>query len=126
LGVVGAHLSGQPLNYQLVERGAKLLRTTKTAVDYKFYALTNTKPAKPGLIRVPGFEGPGIEIEVWTIHESQFGSFVAAVPPPLAIGTCALANGDSIKGFLCEPYAVGSMPEITHLGSWRSYLKTLK
>jgi allophanate hydrolase len=126
LGVVGAHLSGQPLNYQLVERGAKLLRTTTTAPDYKFYALTNTKPAKPGLIRVPGFVGPGIEIEVWTIHESQFGSFVAAVPPPLSIGTCTLADGSSVKGFLCEPYAVASMPEITQLGRWRSYLKTLE
>jgi allophanate hydrolase len=126
LGVVGAHLSGQPLNYQLLDRGAKLLRTTKTAADYKFYALTNTKPAKPGLIRVPGFAGPGIEIEVWTIHESQFGSFVAAVPPPLSIGTCELSSGDSVKGFLCEPYAIAAMPDITHLGSWRSYLSTLK
>lgn len=124
LGVVGAHLSGQPLNHQLRDRGAKLLRTTKTAHDYQCFALTNTKPAKPGLVRVPGFEGPGIEIEVWLIPEAQFGSFVAAVPPPLSIGTCELADGERIKGFLCEPYAIVGMPEITQLGSWRQYLQT--
>jgi allophanate hydrolase len=126
LGVVGAHLSGQPLNYQLRDRGAKLLRTTKTAHDYQCFALTNTSPAKPGLIRVPGFGGPGIEIEVWLVPESQFGSFVAAVPPPLSIGTCELEDGERIKGFLCEPYAVVGMPEITQLGSWRQYLQTLR
>ena len=122
LGVVGAHLSGQPLNWQLTQRGAHLLRTTRTAADYRFYALTNTTPAKPGLIREPGFQGPGIEIEIWSINESQFGSFVAAVPPPLSIGTCVLEDGAQVKGFLCEPYAVSKMPEITNFTAWRSYL----
>ena len=125
LGVVGAHLSGQPLNHQLTERNAELIRTTRTAPDYHFYALTNTTPPKPGLIREPGFAGPGIEIEVWSMPLIHFGSFVAAVPPPLAIGTCVLEDDASIKGFLCEPYAIAGMPEITHLGSWRMYLQNL-
>jgi len=122
LGVVGAHLSGQPLNHQLTDRGAKLLMTARTAASYKMFALTNTKPPKPGLIRVPGFSGPGIEIEIWSMPESQFGSFVAAVPAPLSIGTCELSDGTSVKGFLCEPYATNGMAEITNLGGWRSFL----
>jgi allophanate hydrolase len=122
LGVVGAHLSGQPLNHQLLDRGARLVRTTKTAASYKMFALTNTKPPKPGLVKTPGFEGPGVEIEIWSMGEAEFGSFVAAVPPPLSIGTCELADGTSVKGFLCEPYAAGGMPEITSLGGWRAYL----
>jgi allophanate hydrolase len=121
VGVVGAHLSGQPLNYQLVEREAKLLQATRTAKDYKFFALTNTTPAKPGLIRVPGFAGPGIEIEVWLMPETAFGSFVAAIPPPLGIGSCELADGEVVKGFLCEPYAIENMPEITSYEGWRNY-----
>ena len=125
LGVVGAHLSGQPLNHQLTDRGATLLNTTRTAPGYKFYALTNTKPAKPGLIRVPGFAGPGIEIEIWSMPEKHFGSFVAAVPPPLSIGSCELLDGSVVKGFLCEPYAVAEMPEITGFGSWRNYVRSL-
>lgn len=122
LGVVGAHLSGQPLNHQLTDRGAKLLRTTRTAKDYRFFALTNSTPAKPGLVRFPGFPGPGIEIEVWSIPDFAFGSFVAAVPPPLSIGSCTLEDGEIVKGFLCETYAVSGMPEITEHAGWRNYL----
>jgi allophanate hydrolase len=126
LSVVGAHLSGQPLNHQLTDRGARLLRTNKTAPDYKFYALINTTPAKPGLVRTPGFCGPGIETEVWTMPSDAFGSFVAAVPPPLAIGSCVLEDGSVVKGFICEPYGVEGMPDITHLASWRAYLASKK
>ena len=125
LSVVGAHLSGQPLNHQLLERGAKLVRTTRTAADYQFFALTNTTPAKPGLIRVLGFQGPGIETEIYAMPASKFGSFVALVPPPLAIGSCILEDGSTVKGFVCEPYATAGMPDITKLGSWRAYLASL-
>ncbi len=126
LAVVGAHLTGQPLNYQLTERNAVLLQTTRTAADYRCFALTNTKPLKPGLVRVPGFQGPGIEVEVWAVPDKHFGSFVAAVPPPLAIGSCVLADGEIVKGFICETYAIDGMPDITRYGGWRSYLASNK
>jgi allophanate hydrolase len=122
LAVVGAHLSGQPLNSQLTGRGARLLRTTRTAVDYKLFALKGTVPEKPGLIRAPGYQGSGIEVEVWALPQSEFGSFVELVPPPLSIGTCELIDGERVKGFLCESYAAETNPEITHYGSWRNYL----
>ncbi len=121
LAVLGAHLTGQPLNSQLTDRGAQLLRTVRTAPDYKLYALTNTTPPKPGLIRVPGFTGPGIEAEIWSLTPEAFGSFVAAIPPPLGIGTCQMNDGLSVKCFICEPYAVEGMPDITHYGGWRAY-----
>ncbi len=124
VALVGAHLSGQPLNGQLVQRGARLKRTCRTAPGYRLYALEGTRPAKPGLVRDEEFEGPGIEVEVWVMPIDQFGSFVAEVPPPLGIGSATLQNGDSVKCFLCEPYAVSSAVEITTLGSWRSYLKS--
>jgi allophanate hydrolase len=122
LAVVGAHLSGQPLNGQLTERGSRLLQTARTAPDYKLFALTGTLPAKPGLLRTPGFEGPGIEVEVWLMPEQEFGSFVALVPPPLGIGTCELSDGERVKGFVCEEYGTRNMPDITSFGSWRKYL----
>ncbi|MBW4674900.1 MAG: hypothetical protein KME52_12960 [Desmonostoc geniculatum HA4340-LM1] len=87
LAVVGAHLCGQPLNYQLQERQARLLKTCKTASIYRLYALANTHPAKPGLVKVLDGSGVGIEVEVWEMNAEAFGSFVAAVPPPLVIGT---------------------------------------
>ena len=121
LAVLGAHLTGQPLNFQLTERNARLIRTVKTTSDYKLFALTNTKPQKPGLIRVPGFAGPGIEAEIWSLSAEAFGSFVAAIPAPLGIGTAQMNDGTTVKCFICEPYAVEGMPDITHFGGWRNY-----
>ncbi len=126
VAVLGAHLSGQPLNWQLTERGARLRRTTTTAPEYRFYALDGTKPLKPGLIREEGFAGPGIEVEIWSVPENAFGSFVNLIPAPLGIGTVLMKSGESVKCFLCEPAALAGATEITHLGGWRAYLKSLK
>lgn len=123
VAVVGAHLAGQPLNKQLTERGAKLVKTTKTATSYRLYALANTVPPKPGLVRSPGFNGPGIEVEVWAMPTQHFGSFVAAIPAPLGIGCVELADGSTVSGFVCEPFAIGPAAEITQFGGWRAYLQ---
>lgn len=123
MAVVGAHLSGQPLNWQLKERKARLLCTTKTLPGYRFYVLPNSTPAKPGLIYEPGFQGPGIEVEVWAMPEDTVGTFIDAIPAPLSIGTLHLQDGSKVKGFLCEPAGVIGAQEITHLEGWRNYLK---
>jgi allophanate hydrolase len=126
IAVVGAHLTGQPLNWQLTQRRGQLVRTCRTHPDYKFYALANTTPAKPGLVRVPEFSGPGIEVEVWALPEDTVGSFVAGVPQPLGIGQLRLEDGSLVMGFIAEPAAIEGATEITHLGGWRNYLASLK
>jgi allophanate hydrolase len=123
VAVVGAHLSGQPLNWQLTQRGARLQKTCRTAPNYRLYALGSTPP-KPGLVRDEKFQGPGIEVEVWAMPEDRFGGFVAEVPAPLGIGAAILDNGDSVKCFLCEPYAISAAAEITQFGGWRAYLSS--
>jgi allophanate hydrolase len=122
LAVVGAHLLGQPLNGELTARGAHLRRTLRTASPYRLFALPNTVPAKPGLVRAPGFGGTGIEVEVWAMQKEAFGDFVSRVPPPLAIGTVELADGTRVKGFLCEAYSLEGARDISHFGGWRAYL----
>jgi allophanate hydrolase len=124
LAVVGAHLAGQPLNHQLTSHGASLLRTTTTAPKYRFFALANTTPPKPGLLRVAELQPNGIEVEVWQLTNEAFGSFVAGIPPPMGIGNLELADGSIVKGFICEPYALQGSKEITALGGWRNYLKS--
>jgi len=121
LAVVGAHLSGLPLNHQLTERHARLVWTGTTAPEYRLYALPNTTPPKPGLVRVPR-NGAAIALEVWELAPAAFGEFVAAVPPPLCIGTVSLAHGEQVKGFLCEPAALEGAEDITAHGGWRTYL----
>jgi allophanate hydrolase len=126
LAVVGAHLSGQPLNWQLTERGARLKETCRTAPGYRLFALPGTTPPKPGLVRDEGFFGPGIEVEVWTMPQNELGGFVAAVPQPLAIGSAILASGDQVCCFVLEPCAVAGATEITSFGGWRAYLASFK
>lgn len=121
IAVVGAHLSGQPLNGQLTSRGGVFVETTRTAPDYRLYALAGTVPPKPGLIREEGFSGPGLEVEVWALSHSAFGAFTAEVPSPLGIGTVTLADGRAVKGFICEPAGLAGAEEITRFGGWRAY-----
>jgi allophanate hydrolase len=121
LSVVGAHLTGQPLNHQLTSRKARLALTTRTAKNYRLYALPNTTPEKPGLVKSAEFAGDGIEVEVWAMPTANLGSFVAEIPSPLGIGTVELENGDLVKGFICEPIAIIGAQEITHHGGWRNY-----
>jgi allophanate hydrolase len=121
VAVVGAHLSGQPLNTQLTQRNAELLETTRTAAGYRLYALSNTSPPKPGLV----FDGIGpgsIEVEIWEMDAAAFGSFVALIPAPLGIGTITLDDGRSVQGFLCEAHAIRGAEDITAFGGWRAWL----
>ncbi len=121
VAVCGAHLSGLPLNHQLTQRGARLVRTVRSAPLYRFYCLPGGPVQRPGLVRV-GQGGAAIEMEVWELPASEFGSFVAGIPAPLGIGTVALEDGSSVQGFICEAYAVAGAQDISHYGGWRAYL----
>ena len=125
LAVVGAHLSGMPLNRQLTERDACLVAATHTTADYRLYALPGTTPPKPGLLRVERGAGASIAIEVWDMPLAHYGSFVAGIPAPLGIGTLQLADGSSVQGFLCESQATHGAQDITQYGGWRAYMNAL-
>ncbi|MBZ5733463.1 allophanate hydrolase [Nocardioides sp. TRM66260-LWL] len=120
LFVVGAHLSGQPLNRQLVEAGGTLVAARRTAASYRLFAL-DTVPPKPGLVRV-AHDGAVIEGEVWRLPAAGFGRFVAEVPAPMAIGTVELDDGVGVPGFVVEPWVLEGAAEITAHGGWRAYL----
>jgi allophanate hydrolase len=98
------------------------VRTVRTAADYRLFALANTTPPKPGVVRTPGYVGAGVELEVWSLTTEAFGSFVAEVPAPMVIGTVELEDATRVKGFLCEPAALEGSEDITHFGGWRAYL----
>ncbi|MET0258524.1 MAG: allophanate hydrolase [Methylobacterium sp.] len=122
VAVVGAHLTGMPLNGELTGLGGRLVRAARTAPFYRLYALPGTVPAKPGLVRDPGFKGPGLAIEVWSLDPAGFGRFVAGIPQPLGIGKLTLDDGSEVSGFVCEPAAVAGALEVTGFGGWRAYV----
>ncbi|HCV64266.1 MAG TPA: allophanate hydrolase, partial [Serratia sp.] len=124
VAVVGAHLSGMPLNFQLTQRAAALVEQTTTAPCYRLYALANTQPPKPGLAKTE--QGAAIDVELWDIPLARFGEFVAEIPAPLGIGTLLLADGRRVKGFICEPCALQGATDITEFGGWRNYVASLK
>ncbi len=124
VAVCGAHMSGLPLNHQLIDRDARLIARTRTAPGYSLYALPGGTPQRPGLVR--SSRGKRIELEVWELPVENFGSFVAGIPSPLGIGKLELEDGSWVPGFLCEEHAVEQATNITHLGGWRAYLDTLK
>ncbi len=124
IAVVGAHLSGLPLNGQLLERGATLRERTRTAPKYRLYALPDTRPPKPGLQRVAE-GGAAVEVEVWDMPMAQVGSFLALVPSPLCLGSLELADGRFVHGFLCEAQALATARDISSFGGWRTYLDSL-
>jgi allophanate hydrolase len=126
LAVVGAHLSGMPLNAELKALGARFLQATATAPDYRLFALAGTKPPKPGLLRIGSGQGGAVDIELWALSPAAFGRFVAAVPPPLSIGTLRLADGREAKGFLVEAEATAGARDITRFGGWRAYVKEME
>jgi allophanate hydrolase len=125
LAVLGLHLTGQPLNFQLIELGARLRRTCRTAPEYRCYVITDPKGTrKPGAVFVRDGSGAALEVEVWDIPFENFGRFMARISPPLGIGSLKLDDGRMVKGFICEGYAIEGAEDITAMGGWRAYLAT--
>ena len=122
VAVCGAHMHGLPLNWQLTQRNARFVEATRSAPEYRFYALPGGPPHRPGMVHV-GAGGGAVELEVWEVPADRFGSFVAGIPAPLGIGKVRLASGAEVPGFVCEASAANQAEDITALGSWRTWLK---
>jgi allophanate hydrolase len=120
LAVVGAHLEGMPLHWQLTSREAKFVGAYETAPNYRLYAMADSVPPKPALVH--STDGAAIAVEVYELGVAEFGSFVVEVPAPLAIGTVTLSDGSSVKGFVAEPRALTGAEDITALGGWRAFI----
>jgi allophanate hydrolase len=121
VAVCGAHMSGLPLNPQLVALGGEFVTKTLTAAQYRLYVLNGFTPARPGLLRVAN-DGVAIELEIWTLPIEKYGMFVASVPSPLGFGTLELIDGSHVQGFLSEAYATLNAIDISHCGGWRNYI----
>jgi allophanate hydrolase len=122
LAVCGAHMTGLPLNWQLTDLGATFVRKAQTTAEYKFFALAGGPPARPGLVRSDAANAGSVAVEIWSLPKVGFGTFMAGIPAPLGIGTVALSDGASVKGFICEASGIKGATDITNLGDWRAYL----
>ncbi|MBJ7329892.1 MAG: allophanate hydrolase [Solirubrobacteraceae bacterium] len=119
LAVVGAHLSGMPLNRQLTDRGGRFVRATTTAPDYRFFALPDGK--RPALSRATDGDGAAIECEVWDMPAAALGELLGLIGAPLGLGRVTLADETEITSFICESGALAGATDITDHGGWRPY-----
>jgi allophanate hydrolase len=124
LAVFGLHLAGEPLNHQLTDLGGRFVRTAQTAPTYRMFCLT-TGVEKPGVVLVTAGDGAALELEIWSLPIDAVGRFLAQIPPPLGLGTIALADGSTVQGFICEGYATMTARDITAFGGWRGYRRRL-
>lgn len=128
LAVVGAHLKGLPLHWQLEKCNATYLSSPKTSKNYKLYALPKAGPVlKPGLRRVNDGTGSQIQLEVYSVPPEKFGEFISMVPEPLGIGSVELETGQWVKSFICEEfgYTQKGTVDITNFGGFKAYVEHL-
>jgi len=123
VAVAGAHMSGFPLNHQLLSLDGKFSGECKTVPAYRLYDITKAgeKIARPGVVRVPEGGAP-IQVEVWRMTTKNFGKFMQNLKAPLSIGMIDLDNGTKVHGFVCENVGLQGSRDITEFGGWRNYL----
>ena len=122
LAVVGAHMSGLPLNHELTSRAGRYLQTAATAPVYRLFALAGSTPARPGMLRCE--TGAAIELEIWALPAEGLSRIMAATPAPLSFGTVMLADGSNVNGFLVENAGIAGARDITEYGGWRAFLES--
>jgi len=121
IGVCGAHMSGLPLNWQLTELNATLVKKTQTKKGYRLFVLENKDPIRPGMI-YDSTSSSQIELEVWSMKVENFGKFMKQIASPLGIGSVFLEDDTYVYGFLCEADFVKDAKEISELKSWRNFI----
>ncbi|MFY1636850.1 allophanate hydrolase [Solwaraspora sp. WMMB335] len=123
VAVAGAHLSGLPLNPQLVDLGGRLLYRARTAPGYRLYRLSGPGLPRPGLVHTGDGPAGGIAVEVWQLPHQAVGALLATVPAPLGLGSVQLDDGRRVAGFLAEEHGVRDAVDVTAAGSWRAALR---
>ena len=122
LVVVGHHLSGQPRNVDLSDRGGTLAALTETAPTYRLVRVGTESPV-PVLVSVPS-GGAAIEVETWDVPSQALPAILAASSGSVCLGRVTLADGSTEIGFVADTSALSHHEsiDITEFGGWRGYL----
>ena len=123
LAVCGAHMSGEPLNKVLTEKGSRLHTRARTAPGYRMVRLEGALP-RPGLIDAGDGPPEGMDIELWEAPNELVHRLAEDTEPPLEIGCVRLDDGATVMGFIANASDVSDAPDISETGSWRAHLAT--
>jgi hypothetical protein len=118
LTVNGTLMRGLELNPRMIAVGARFLRETTTAPEYRLWSIGDVHPA---MIRVRS-GGAAIAVEVWQVPTDGVAQLLLSEPPGLCIGKVKLADGAETLGVIGEPSLCDGQLEITQYGGWRAYV----
>ena len=124
IAVVGAHMSGLPLNGQLTELGGR--QEMRDAARRRSIASTPC----PAIRRPAGTAARRrrrCRHRARSLEPARCGGRRVRAPDSGAARPrhVALEDGSTVQGFLCESYATAGARDITAFGGWRAYLKSL-
>lgn len=118
LAVNGTLMRGLELNPSMLAVGARFVRETTTAAEYRLWSINDRHPA---MIRVRT-GGAAVAVEVWQVPTEGVAQLLIGEPPGLCIGKVTLADGSEALGVIGEPVLCEGQREITSHGGWRAYL----
>ena len=118
LAVNGTLMRGLELNPSMLEVGARFLRETTTAAEYRLWSIDDVHPA---MMRV-ATGGAAVAVEVWHVPAEGIARLLLQEPPGLCIGKVRLADGSETLGVIGEPALCAGRREITSHGGWRAYV----
>ena len=123
IAVVGAHLSGLPLNGELTALGGGFVRTADTTPDYRLFALPGTTPPRPGLLRVADRHRRRHRHRNLVARRRRLRRLRRQDPVARsASAPCASPMARTVKGFLVEAEAINGAKDISEFGGWRNFL----
>jgi allophanate hydrolase len=120
LALVGAHMSGLPLNHLVSARGGRFLRRARTASGYRMMRVPGAGVPRPGLVSGAG-PADGFAVEIWELPLHTLGSLAAELSPPLRFGQLRLSDGTTVLGYLGDDVALSTAEDISEYGGWRAY-----
>jgi allophanate hydrolase len=121
IALVGAHLSGLPLNSLVSGRGGRLLRRAQTDAGYRMMRVPGSGVARPGLIAGDG-PAEGFSVEIWEVPLQTLGSLAAELTAPLHFGRLRLSDGTTVLSYLGDDTALAGAQDISEYGGWRAYV----
>jgi hypothetical protein len=111
-------MRGLELNPRMLQVGARFLRETTTAPEYRLWSIDDRHPA---MIRVRR-GGATVAVEVWQVPGDGVAQLLIWEPPGLSIGKVTLIDGSQTLGVIGEPALCEDQREITSYGGWRAYI----
>ncbi len=122
--ICGSALRGQPDHQNL--QSAKFIREAQTESRYRLHSAKDGW--HPAIYEISEDNGISIPGEVYELTDEQFNYLAKNEPPDMYPADIYLQDGETLTAFLYPEELIKkyNFPDISNLGGWVAYQKTLK